>query len=334
MPTWKKVVVSGSNISQLNNDATYLTAGTLPTSVYAFTTMSWGGQSLIADQLADTITIISQSGTGLVITGTPGDDTVTMSLSSVPNSSLQFSSVTIGSTAISLGGTQTTLAGLTSVTSTNFVGTASYVTGSIFTGTNQATSASYALTASYAANAPVMQNLTQGAGIAAFTYNGGSTATVAVSGAADLNANTVVKWNANDNAFTNSLITDNGTLVTVGGNLRVTGTASFEETTNLLVADRFILLASGSTGTGEGGLVVQQATQGVGELFGWDNDTSRWAVTSSFTATGTSFVPDAFVSLAISSSTVANPNTTSPAARYNKSGNIFAASDETIWIWS
>ena len=44
------------------------------------------------------------------------------SLTSIPNSALNNSSVTVGSTAISLGGTATTIAGLSSVTSTTFVG--------------------------------------------------------------------------------------------------------------------------------------------------------------------------------------------------------------------
>ena len=44
------------------------------------------------------------------------------SLTSIPNSALVNSSVTIGSTAVALGATVTTFAGLTSVTSTTFVG--------------------------------------------------------------------------------------------------------------------------------------------------------------------------------------------------------------------
>jgi len=44
------------------------------------------------------------------------------SLTSIPNSALNNSSITVGSTAISLGGTATTIAGLSSVTSTTFVG--------------------------------------------------------------------------------------------------------------------------------------------------------------------------------------------------------------------
>jgi hypothetical protein len=43
-------------------------------------------------------------------------------LTSIPNSALTNSSITVGSTAISLGASATTIAGLTSVTSTTFVG--------------------------------------------------------------------------------------------------------------------------------------------------------------------------------------------------------------------
>jgi hypothetical protein len=57
-------------------------------------------------------------------------------LSNIGNSSLTNSSVTIGSTAVSLGGTATTIAGLTSVTSTTFVGA---LTGNATTATTLAT---------------------------------------------------------------------------------------------------------------------------------------------------------------------------------------------------
>ena len=122
--------------------------------------------------------------------------------------------------------------------------------------------------------------------------------------------------------------------LTVSSNLTVIGTASFQQTTNLEVADRFVLLASGSNTTGDGGLVVQQATQNVGELFGWDSGVSRWAVTGSFTANQGAFTPDAFMA-AVTTLSSANPNTSGPAARYNANGNIYVSSgDESIWIYS
>ena len=57
-------------------------------------------------------------------------------LTSIPNSALTNSNITVGSTAISLGGSATTIAGLTSVTSTTFVGA---LTGNASTATTATT---------------------------------------------------------------------------------------------------------------------------------------------------------------------------------------------------
>ena len=69
-------------------------------------------------------------------------------LTSIPNSALNNSSVTVGSTAISLGGTATTIAGLTSVTSTTFVGAL----------TGNASTATTATTATNATNIAITDN--------------------------------------------------------------------------------------------------------------------------------------------------------------------------------
>ena len=66
-------------------------------------------------------------------------------LTSIPNSALTNSSITIGTTAISLGASSTTLAGLTSITSTTFVGALS----------GNATSATTATTATNATNTAI-----------------------------------------------------------------------------------------------------------------------------------------------------------------------------------
>jgi len=122
--------------------------------------------------------------------------------------------------------------------------------------------------------------------------------------------------------------------VNISGDLIVNGTASFQNTTNLEVKDRFVLFASGAGGTGDGGIVVQQATQDVGELFGYDSGATRWGVTSSFAADSAAYTPDAFMS-AVTSLSSTNPNTTGPAARYNALGNIYvSAGDSSIWIYA
>jgi hypothetical protein len=74
-------------------------------------------------------------------------------LTSIPNSALTNSSITIGSTAISLGATATTIAGLTSVTSTTFVGALS----------GNASTATTATTATNATNTAITDDTTTNA---------------------------------------------------------------------------------------------------------------------------------------------------------------------------
>jgi len=239
-----------------------------------------------------------------------------------------------------------------------------------------------------------LPDLTEGTGITAFIYDGGATATVAVSGASTLSTDNITKWTGT--AFANSSLTDNGTAITgttsiqltgansnlsgsfsgsfqgdgtnltgvtatpifpvvaktdlastdqffindgsnkyvtygnlltdlagtnlvvegtdslalastitgditfsndviISENLTVLGTASFQNTSNLEVADRFVLFASGSNAAGDGGIVVQQATQDVGELYGYENSINRWGFTSSFNASSPSFTAAAYV---------------------------------------
>ena len=161
MAEWKKLVVSGSNVSQLNNDAGYLTAGTL-TQANGYSTASFNGTNLLADSITGSLNFASSSGQGLNISANAGSDTLTWGLSSIPNSSLANSSVLIGGQTISLGNTATTtLTGMTSVSSTAFTGslqgTASFASQALTSSyanvatsasyANNATSASYALTA-------------------------------------------------------------------------------------------------------------------------------------------------------------------------------------------
>jgi hypothetical protein len=119
--------------------------------------------------------------------------------------------------------------------------------------------------------------------------------------------------------------------LTVNRNLTVLGTASFQQTTNLEVADRFVLFASGSNTAGDGGIVIQQGTQNVGELFGYDSGVTRWGLTSSFSADQSSFTPDAFMAAVVVGS---GTDPDAAPARYDAAGNIFVGTDETIWIYS
>jgi hypothetical protein len=137
---------------------------------------------------------------------------------------------------------------------------------------------------------------------------------------------------------------DNTTLTgtTTVSNLNVQGTASFTKVTNLSVADKFILLNSGSQAnqTGDGGVVIQYAGQlNKGALFGYhsgslaaaESDSNRrWGVVAGFNSTtGTTFTPSAFMA-----NVVIGSNDTLPTGEYAKKGNIFIGNSENeIWIY-
>jgi hypothetical protein len=112
MANWKKVVVSGSNVSQLNNDAGYLTAGTIQVP-NLFNTASFNGTNLLANSQSGSLNFASSSTQGLTITADAGTDTLTFGLSAIPNTSLANSGSIIGSTPVTLGNTVKTINGLT-----------------------------------------------------------------------------------------------------------------------------------------------------------------------------------------------------------------------------
>jgi hypothetical protein len=299
---------------------------------------------------------------------------------------LQVDNLTSGNVVIG-GGT----AGNLSTTAINGTGNIVATTGA--TGLSHSGSFSGSFTGNFVGTTD-LPDLTESTGITAFTYDGATTATVAVSGASTLSSNNITKWTGT--AFANSSLTDNGTAITgassiqltgassnlsgsfsgsfqgdgtnltgvtataifpvtaitdlastdkffvndgankhitygnlltdlagtnlvvegtdslalastitgditfsnnvvISQNLTVQGTASFQNTTNLEVADRFVLFASGSNTTGDGGIVVQQGTQNIGELYGYDSAINRWGFTSSFSADQSAFTPVAHI---------------------------------------
>ncbi len=101
-----------------------------------------------------------------------------------------------------------------------------------------------------------LPDLTQGTGIVPFTYDGNTTATVAVSGASSLNTNAITKWDGA--AFANSSLTDNGTVISgstsivlTGANSSLTGsfTGSFKGDGSQLTGLVTTLKITGSNGT-------------------------------------------------------------------------------------
>jgi hypothetical protein len=189
-----------------------------------------------------------------------------------------FVSATTGNNAALVDGTTFTY----NATSNTLTVTSSFATSASFATTasfvQNAISASFATSASFAsAVGSIANNVTNNTNNRVLTATGGGT----INGEGNL-------------TFDGTTLTVTGNEV-VTGNLTVQGTASFQQTTNLEVADRFVLFASGSNTAGDGGIVIQQGTQNVGELYGFENAANRWGFTSSFDASNSSFTPAAYI---------------------------------------
>jgi len=96
----------------------------------------------------------------------------------------------------------------------------------------------------------------------------------------------------------------------IAGDLTIQGTVTSIETENLNISDQFILLASGSTGTKDGGIIVQSGSNGVGTALYFDANANRWAVNPANTVNwnDTSLTPKQYV-VSVSASAAAPPST-------------------------
>ena len=186
--------------------------------------------------------------------------------------------VTYGNLLTDLAGTNLAVEGTDSLTISSSITGLTSVSATSFTGSllgNVNGTASWATNALTASN--IFPAITNNTDNRVLTATGGGT----INGEGNL-------------TFDGTTLTVTGNEI-ITGNLTVQGTASFQNTTNLEVADRFVLFASGSNTTGDGGIVIQQGTQNVGELYGYESSINRWGFTSSFTANQSSFTPAAYI---------------------------------------
>ena len=290
----------------------------------------------------------------------------------VANSNLVNSSITIGSTSTALGATSTTLAGLTSVTSTNFVGN---LTGS-------ATSASFASTAPYSGLIGTPAGIVSGSTLAAgsgqgsttLTTNGVSSGDVTATGLGTagtptfagltISTNAVAINNTNGittNAATFPIANSTATTINLGGsatainigastgtttvnnNLSVLGTLYVQgsvtaiSSSNLYVADQFILLASGSANNTDGGIVIDRgAYAGLNIAYGFDSATGRWGYQAGVTDTTNTLDPTGISgSFAGYVFTEAAHTATKPTTgEFVQAGAIYTNTDGTIWMYA
>ena len=424
MATWKKVIVSGSSAALAALQVDNLTSGSV---------VIGGGSAanLSVTAINGTGNIVATTGaTNLVATGSfsgsfsgsffgttnlpdltqgtgistftyDGATTATVAVSGAAaltnNQMTKWSGSAFQTSSLNDNGTT-----ITGTTSLQLTGASSILTGSftgslvgILTGTSsfatsasyafQATSASYALqattasyalvatSASFASTAAQVNNaLTFGTGLSGSisTYNGSVATTFAISGSAILSNNVVPKWTGTGLANTN--ITDTGTQVQVGagassgvtiaaggvtvtgnstfnnnltvtGDLTVNGTASFVNSDNLYVKDKFILINSGSNTLADSGIIVAYSTGSgsgpIGSAIFLEAASAgtygRWAFAYGVSGSATSVTADEYaVSAKIGQASGPGAATPTWGGSTNGTGNMWVTTAGDIFIYS
>ena len=80
-------------------------------------------------------------------------------------------------------------------------------------------------------------------------FDGGTDVTLRLKNSPNFSNNTIQRWDDTNTQFVDSAITDDGTTITIAGNLNVTGSTTTISTTNLEVADKLIVIGDGATTT-------------------------------------------------------------------------------------
>jgi len=240
--------------------------------------------------------------------GFNGSDAIEIIDGGVTNAKLVNDSIQLGTTDIALGATGSSITGLT-------------LTGA---------EASGSFSGSFQGDGSGLTGLVTDLNISGSDGTGGTvdllTQDLTINGTANeiettISGQTLTIGLPNDVTIGNSL--------TVTGDLNVNGTTTTVNTANLLVEDRFILLASGSQSAGDGGIVVGQSGDS-GKAFFLEGTTSgRWAFNDNTLHTATTGSAQAFAAAVVD---VVNGQ--SDITEYQKYGNIRVESNGDIFIYS
>ncbi len=119
------VTIGGTSVSLGATQGTFTGLTSLTSTTLIGTTLVSGAvfEGSSADANETILTAANATGSDKTLTLPNETGTILTDASSIANSNLANSSLTIGSTSVSLGGTATTIAGLSSLTSTTLVGT-------------------------------------------------------------------------------------------------------------------------------------------------------------------------------------------------------------------
>jgi hypothetical protein len=101
---------------------------------------------------------------------------------------------------------------------------------------------------------------------------------VQLKNAGALTTGVLPKWDATNGQLVNSLVSDDGSTVTIGGNLSVTGTTTYVNSTTIELGDNIILLNRGVTGTptADAGIEIKRGTSS-NVQFLWNETNDYWS---------------------------------------------------------
>lgn len=259
MPTWKRVIVSGSNAQLATVTASialqvgtnqYIT--TSPATTYlsgsfsgSFTGLMTGTASWSTNAITASVTSVTDttSGAGPYYI-TFKDATTGHPIDRIDSTGLTYNATNNALTSSIFVGTNNGIGFVGTSSWANQANSASYVSGSIFTSTNQALSASYALTASFALNAGTVTSVAS-ASVVAITdlSNSADTQYIVFVGATSGHPSQSIDQNLTYQPSTN-LLTVAGNIALNGGSISTTAT-----TFNLVTQSVNIINVGSNTST-------------------------------------------------------------------------------------
>jgi hypothetical protein len=310
MPNIQKIVVSGSDISQLSNDAGYALATNI---TGAFTEVS---TSIAVDIAALELAV----GTGGTLISSSAQIATDISGAFTAVSTSIAADIAALDLIVGAGGLLSSSAQIAAEISGAFTevsgGLADRVNILETQGATNAQTASFVLSDNVKFTV-VVSGTSSFETLTAVSTSIASRATSLEGRTTTLEGTGTIQGVGTTNNVTFADITATGN-VSIAGTLFVDGTTTTINSTNLNIEDKFILLNSGSSGaTVEGGIIVESGSTGVGNAFYYDSTANRWSVAKSANYDDTAVTAEAFMSVAVVD-TLANAESSS----YYQTGNI------------
>ena len=285
MANWKKIVVSGSAISQLSNDSGYISSS----------------QTIASASVAARATTLSTEATASY--ALLASDARTADSASVAARATALSAEATASYALLAGDARTADSASVAARATTLSSAATASFADLASDARTATTASHALGGAGTFSGSFIgdgSGLTGIGGDFSFQGDTGETTisltseTASFLGTANQITTSVTENNTLKIGLTSDVTIDNNLIV--GGDLTVGG--AIVSASSLAVEDQFIILASGSNGAIDGGIIINQIDDhpdGKGTAFAYDSSANRWALETGLNDTASVITPDAYM---------------------------------------